>query len=219
MTSQRSQKRHPKETLNETLNETLKTWSTKNQLPTGVAADALRSVMASFYEILMTPTFQMHEIDLLSDFWAKLREARGSVKWGDALPHDTDWNGGHLVARAKGLAGEKGPARPGYIGSGQAVGGYGGSTCPLPRESLEELEVMRKAERQQMPGFMFFFGLEEWLEQEIQFPQWWFLNWDCTTEFMDIWGYLNDILVRLEHRWWSNCTLEPELFLLVSGSH
>ena len=46
--------------------------------------------MASFYEILMTPTFQMHEIDLLSDFWAKLREARGSVKWGDALPHDTD---------------------------------------------------------------------------------------------------------------------------------
>ena len=34
--------------------------------------------------------------------------------------------------------------------------------------------------------FHVFFGLEEWLEQEIQFPQWWFLNWDCTTEFMDI---------------------------------
>jgi hypothetical protein len=145
--------------------------------------------MASFYEILMTPTFQMHEIDLLSDFWAKLREARGSVKVGGGMLYRmTPTEMEDTWSRVRKVYLER-KAQRGHDTSEAArqLEVMVAQRAPFRERVWRSSNlVMRKAERQQRPGFMFFFGLEEWLEQEIQFPQGWFLNWDCTTGFMDI---------------------------------
>lgn len=109
----------------------------------------------------MTPTFQMHEIDLLSDFWAKLREARGSVKVGGGMLYRmTPTEMEDTWSRVRKVYLER-KAQRGHDTSEAArqLEVMVAQRAPFCERVWRSSNlVMRKAERQQRPGFMFFLG-------------------------------------------------------------